>query len=145
MPATGGMFRSLRARNYRLFAAGQVVSLTGTWMQRVAQDWLVLELSGNSGTAVGVALALQFGPTLLFSLWGGVLADRYDKRRLLLATQSTMIALAAVLGLLDVSGAVQLWRSTSSPGCSGWPARWTCRSGSRSWWRWWEPRTCRTP
>ena len=110
MPATGGMFRSLRARNYRLFAAGQVVSLTGTWMQRVAQDWLVLELSGNSGTAVGIALALQFGPTLLFSLWAGVLADRYDKRRLLLATQGTMIGLAAVLGLLDVSGAVQLWQ-----------------------------------
>jgi MFS family permease len=108
--ASGGMFRSLRARNYRLYAAGQVVSLTGTWMQRVAQDWLVLELSDNSGTALGVVLALQFGPSLLFSLWGGVLADRYDKRRLLLVTQSTMIGLAAVLGLLDVAGAVQLWQ-----------------------------------
>ena len=103
------MFRSLRVRNYRLYASGQVVSLTGTWMQRVAQDWLVLELSDNSGTALGVVLALQFGPTLLFSLWGGVLADRYDKRTILLCTQSSMIALAAVLGLLDVTGAVQLW------------------------------------
>jgi MFS family permease len=103
------MFRSLRVRNYRLYASGMVVSLTGTWMQRVAQDWLVLELSNNSGTALGIVLALQFGPTLLFSLWGGVLADRYDKRRILLVTQASMIVLAAVLGLLDVSGAVRLW------------------------------------
>ena len=103
------MFRSLRIRNYRLYASGQAVSLTGTWMQRVAQDWLVLELSNNSGTALGVVLALQFGPTLLFSLWGGVLADRYDKRTIMLCTQSSMIGLAAALGLLDVTGAVQLW------------------------------------
>ena len=109
MAASNGMFRSLRVRNYRLYVSGQVVSLTGTWMQRVAQDWLVLELSDNSGTALGIVLALQFGPTLLFSLWGGVLADRYDKRTLLLATQSAMIGLAAALGLLDVTGAVQLW------------------------------------
>ncbi len=108
MAASGGMFRSLRVRNYRLFASGQVVSLTGTWMQRVAQDWLVLELSG-SGTALGIVTALQFGPSLLFSLWGGVLADRYDKRRLLMLTQGTMAALAAVLGGLDVTGAVALW------------------------------------
>ena len=109
MAASKGMFRSLRVRNYRLYASGQVVSLTGTWMQRVAQDWLVLVLSDNSGTALGVVLALQFGPSLLFSLWGGVLADRYDKRTILLCTQSTMIVLAVVLGLLDVTGAVQLW------------------------------------
>jgi MFS family permease len=86
-----------------------VISLTGTWMQRVAQDWLILELSGNSGAAIGLVLALQFGPTLLFSMFGGLLADRYDKRRILFATQSIMIAQAAVLGLLDVTGAVQLW------------------------------------
>src|SRR5918997_1620255 len=102
------MFRSLRVRNYRLYASGQVVSLTGTWMQRVAQDWLILELTG-SGTVLGIVLALQFGPTLVFSLYGGVLADRYDKRRILFATQSVMIVLALALGLLDVSGAVQLW------------------------------------
>jgi MFS family permease len=102
------MFRSLRVHNYRLYAAGQVVSLTGTWMQRVAQDWLVLELS-NSGTALGVVTALQFGPTLLFSLWGGILADRYDKRLVLMVTQAAMAVLALVLGVLDVSGAVQLW------------------------------------
>ncbi len=109
MAASNRMFRSLRVRNYRLYASGMVVSLTGTWMQRVAQDWLVLELSNNSGTALGIVLALQFGPTLLFSLWGGVLADRYDKRRILLVTQASMIVLAAALGLLDVSGAVRLW------------------------------------
>ena len=107
--AAAGMFRSLRVRNYRFYAGGQVISLTGTWMQRVAQDWLILELSGNSGTAIGFVLALQFGPTLLFSLFGGVLADRYDKRRILFVTQSIMIVQAAVLGVLDVSGAVQLW------------------------------------
>lgn len=109
MAATGGMFRSLRIRNYRLYATGQIVSLTGTWMQRVAQDWLVLELSHNSGTALGIVMALQFGPTLLFSLYGGMLADRYDKRRTLMATQATMLAFAAGLGLLDLSGAAQLW------------------------------------
>jgi MFS family permease len=103
------MFRSLRVRNYRFYAGGQVISLTGTWMQRVAQDWLILELSGNSGVAIGLVLALQFGPTLLFSMLGGLLADRYDKRRILFATQSVLIAQAAVLGMLDVTGAVQLW------------------------------------
>lgn len=103
------MFRSLRVRNYRLFASGQIVSLTGTWMQRVAQDWLVLNLSHNSGTALGVVTALQFTPTLLFGLWGGVLADRYDKRTLLVFTQSTMGLLALVLGLLDATGVVALW------------------------------------
>jgi MFS family permease len=103
------MFRSLRVRNYRLYASGQAVSLTGTWMQRVAQDWLVLVLSDGSGTALGVVTALQFGPTLLFSLYGGVLADRYDKRRVLMFTQSAMVVLAAALGLLDISGSVALW------------------------------------
>ncbi len=73
-------FRSLCTRNYRLFATGQVVSNTGTWMQRVAQDWLVLELTHGSGTALGIASGLQFLPQLLFSLWGGVIADRYRKR-----------------------------------------------------------------
>jgi MFS family permease len=107
--AAAEMFRSLRVRNYRFYAGGQVISLTGTWMQRVAQDWLILELSGNSGKAIGFVLALQFGPTLLFSMLGGLLADRYDKRRILFVTQAIMIVQAAALGLLDVTGAVQLW------------------------------------
>jgi MFS family permease len=80
------VFQSLKVRNYRLFASGQVVSLTGTWMQRVAQDWLVLNLSHNSGTAVGITTGLQFAPVLLFGMYGGVIADRYNKRRVLVMT-----------------------------------------------------------
>ncbi len=102
------MFRSLRVRNYRLYASGQLVSLTGSWMQRVAQDWLVLTLT-NSGTALGVVTALQFGPSLVLGLWGGVLADRGDKRKLLLATQTSLAVVALVLGLLDIGGVVQYW------------------------------------
>src|SRR6478672_13606384 len=102
-------FRSLRVRNYRLFASGQIVSLSGTWAQRVAQDWLVLELSGSSGVALGITTGLQFLPMLLFGLYGGVLADRYDKRRLLVGTQVSMGLLALVLGVLTLSGHVQLW------------------------------------
>ena len=103
------MFGSLRVRNYRLFASGQVISNVGTWMQRIAQDWLVLELSGYNPVALGIAAALQFLPTLLFTLWAGVLADRHDKRRMLIVVQSGMAACALVLGLLDVSGLAALW------------------------------------
>jgi MFS family permease len=102
------MFRSLRVRNYRLYASGQLVSLTGTWMQRVAQDWLVLELT-NSGTALGIVTALQFGPSLVLGLWGGVIADRGDKRKILLGTQTALAVLALALGLLDLAGIVQFW------------------------------------
>jgi MFS family permease len=108
-PALATTFRSLRVRNYRLFASGQVVSLSGTWAQRVAQDWLVLELSGSSGIALGITTGLQFLPMLLFGLYGGVLADRYDKRTLLIGAQVAMGLLALALGLLDVAGVVQLW------------------------------------
>src|SRR5258708_3085746 len=103
-PSTsGGLFRSLRNnRNYRLFAAGQVVSNTGTWMQRIAQDWLVLTIT-HSGTALGIVTALQFLPILLFSVWGGVLADRFPKRTMLMLTQSAMGVLAAILGVLTVT------------------------------------------
>src|SRR5690625_2116469 len=104
-----GMFRSLAVRNYRLFAGGQLVSNTGTWMQRIAQDWLVLQLSGGSGVALGLTTALQFLPMLLFGLWGGTLVDRLAKRRLLLATQSTMGLLAVGLGVLATSGAAEVW------------------------------------
>lgn len=101
-------FRSLRVRNYRLYFSGQLISLTGTWAQRVAQDWLVLQLT-NSGTALGIVTALQFAPALVLSLYGGALADRGNKRKLLLATQAGMGVAALVLGLLDVAGIVQLW------------------------------------
>jgi MFS family permease len=104
------MFASLGVRNYRLFASGQLVSLTGTWMQRVAQDWLVLVLSGNSGTALGIATGLQFLPILLFSLVGGVLADRYSKRRLLIISQAASGLTALTLALLDLGGVVTLWQ-----------------------------------
>jgi MFS family permease len=103
------MFRALRVRNYRLYASGQLVSLTGTWMQRVAQDWLVLELT-NSGTALGIITALQFGPALLLGPLGGLLADRADKRRTLIITQSSLAVLALVLGILDLSGVVAYWQ-----------------------------------
>ena len=103
------IWSSLRVRNYRLFAGGQAVSLIGTWMQRIAQDWLVLELSNSSPVALGVATALQFTPTILLSLWGGVLADRYDKRRTLIMVLSGMALCAVVLGALDLTRVVQLW------------------------------------
>lgn len=87
-----------------------MVSLIGTWMQRVAQDWLVLELSGGNPVALGIAAALQFGPVLVISLWAGVLADRMDKRRLLIAAQIALAVFALVLGVLDVTGLVSLWQ-----------------------------------
>ncbi|MGY1639710.1 MFS transporter [Geodermatophilus sp. SYSU D00703] len=105
----GGAFRSLRVRNYRIYASANLVSLTGTWMQRIGQDWLVLQLSGDSGVALGLITALQFGPTLLLSMYGGVLADRYAKRRMLVATQSLMGLLALVLGVLVAADGIALW------------------------------------
>ncbi|KPC67882.1 MFS transporter [Streptomyces sp. NRRL F-6602] len=101
------MFASLRIRNYRLFAIGQAVSNTGTWMQRIAQDWLVHSLTGSS-TAVGITTALQFLPMLLFGLYGGVIADRCSKRKLLFATQSAMGVTGLVLAALTLSGHVQV-------------------------------------
>ena len=94
--------------NYRLFLSSQVVATTGLWMQRIAQDWLVLELTGSI-TAVGIAVALQFLPVLLFGLLGGVIADRYPKRRILMITQSVAAALALTLGSLALTGTVQVW------------------------------------
>jgi MFS family permease len=107
---TGGTFRSLRGSNYRTWAAGAIVSNIGTWMQRTAQDWLVLtELTHQNARAVGVVMALQFGPQVLFLPLTGFAADRFDRRKLLLATQALMGLLAAGLGLLTVTGAVRLW------------------------------------
>lgn len=103
-----GMFASLRVRNYRYFFAGQVVSNTGTWMQRIAQDWLVLSLTGSS-FAVGITTAMQFLPMLLFGLYGGVIADRFRKRQLLILTQAVMGLLAAILAVLTLTGTVHVW------------------------------------
>src|SRR4051794_41922255 len=98
------IFSSLAVRNYRLFASGQVVSLTGTWMQRVAQDWLVLNLSHNSGTAIGVTTGLQFAPVLFFGLYGGVIAHPVAKRRIFFSTPILMGVLALTLGGVDLTG-----------------------------------------
>ena len=103
-------FASLKVFNYRLWAAGAIVSNTGTWMQRVAQDWLVLtELTDHSAVAVGITTGLQFGPMLLLGPFAGVLADRLPKRYVLMATQGLMGLWSLILGLLVVTGAAQLW------------------------------------
>ena len=106
--ATRRTFRSLAVRNYRLFFAGQLISVSGTWMQQVAQSWLVLTLTG-SGLDLGITVALQFLPMLLFGMWGGVIADRFDKRRTLLAAQAAAGVLALSLWALVATGTVQLW------------------------------------
>jgi MFS family permease len=109
-PALTGAFRSLRNRNYRIWAAGAFVSNVGTWMQRTAQDWLVLaELTPHNATSVGIVMALQFGPSLALLPLTGLAADHFDRRKLLFVTQGAMGALALALGLLTVLGAVQLW------------------------------------
>ncbi|MGW1256208.1 MFS transporter [Streptomyces sp. NPDC002513] len=99
---------TLAVRNFRRYLLGQLTSTIGTWMQRAAQDLLVLHLTGNSGSAVGVLTALQFLPQTLFGLTGGILADRYPKRRILFLTQTAMGVQSLLLGLLTVTGAVNL-------------------------------------
>jgi MFS family permease len=103
--------RALKTRNYRLWVSGTVVSNTGTWVQRTAQDWLVLtELTHHSGLATGVTTGLQFAPLMLFSAHAGVLADRLPKRKVLICTQSVMGLSALILGVLVVTGTVRLWQ-----------------------------------
>jgi len=105
-----GTFRSLQGFNYRVWAGGAIVSNVGTWMQRTAQDWLVLtQLTHNNARAVGVVMALQFGPQILLLPLTGFAADHLDRRKLLFATQAAMGALALGLGILTVTGVVQLW------------------------------------
>ena len=103
-------FRSLRNYNYRLWAIGAIVSNIGTWMQRTAQDWIVLvELTHHNATAVGIVMSLQFGPQLLLLPLTGMAADRLDRRKLLLVTQGVMGLLALGLAILTITGLVQLW------------------------------------
>jgi MFS family permease len=105
-----GVFRSLKSYNYRVWAAGGLVSNTGTGMQRMAQDWLVLtQLTHHSASSVGVVMALQYGPLLLLLPWTGSAADHFNQRRLLMMTQSAMGVFGLILGVLTVSGVVQLW------------------------------------
>ena len=101
-------FGSLRTRNYRLFFFGQLISFVGEWMQIMAEAWLLLTLTDN-GAAVGGAFAFRFAPVLLFGLWGGVIADRFDRRTILLITQSLAGILAIALWLLVLTGAAQVW------------------------------------
>jgi MFS family permease len=101
-------FASLRQRNFRLFWFGQMISLIGTWMQTIGQAWLVLELT-HSAWQLGLVGALQFLPVLLFSLFGGVFADRWPKRRVLLVTQAAAMIQALLLWALIATGTVQLW------------------------------------
>jgi MFS family permease len=102
-------FNALTVRNFRLYFTGQVISTSGTWMQGVAQAILVLDRLHGSGVAVGLVWAFQFLPLLFFASWGGLMADRFDKRRLLFVTQSTAGCLAVVLGILTITNSIQLW------------------------------------
>jgi MFS family permease len=102
-------FQSLKIRNYRLFSTGQLVKLVGVWMMFTAQDWLVLDLSNNSPGALGSVAALQFVPVLALTLWSGKLADRYDKRTLLIAANAAFALTAIVFAILVASGVVVLW------------------------------------
>ena len=107
-PKKGRVFTSLRQRNYRLYWFGQMISLIGTWMQTIGQAWLVLEMT-HSSWLLGLVGALQFLPVLLFSLFGGVFADRWPKRRVLLITQSAAMIQAFLLWVLIATGTIQLW------------------------------------
>ncbi|HEX4775802.1 MAG TPA: MFS transporter, partial [Acidimicrobiia bacterium] len=100
--------RSLAVRNYRLYALGNLVSVTGTWMQLVAQNWLVLRMT-DSASSLGVTVALQSAPALLLGMHGGALADRLPKRALHAATQVVLTVLAALLALLAALHALQFW------------------------------------
>ena len=101
-------FRSLKTRNYRLYFSGMIVSNVGTWMQIIANGWLVLQLS-HSGFAVGIATAMQFGPMLVAGAWGGLIVDRLPKRRIILATQALFLVQATALGVLTATGTAKLW------------------------------------
>lgn len=101
-------FVSLTVRNYRIFAAGHFIAVIALWMQRIAQDWLVLQLSG-SVTAVGVTVALQFLPSLFLGPWAGMMADRFAKRRILMLCQSVAAVLAAALAVLALTGRIEVW------------------------------------
>ena len=103
-------FRALENFNFRLWTAGGLVSNIGTWMQRVAQDWIVLtQLTHHDATAVGIVTGLQFAPQLLLLPWSGLAADRFNQRKLLMLTQASMGMLATALGILTISGHVRLW------------------------------------
>ena len=138
-------FSSLRRHhNYRLFFAGQVFSLAGSWMQNVALAWLVISLS-RSPLAVGLLLFCRFVPYTLFGLFAGSVVDRFETRVLVIWTQAAAMLVSAALAFVSLTGTATLpvvyilQRSAASPSCS------TLRGGSRSRSRWSGPRSCRTP
>lgn len=105
-----GAFRALSSFNYRIWISGTFISNIGTWMQRVAQDWLVLtQLTHHDASALGLVMALQFLPQFLFLPWIGPAADRFDPRKMLMATQAVLGSLALLLGVLTITGHIQLW------------------------------------
>ncbi len=109
--SAAGDFRALKVYNYRVWTAGAFVSNIGTWMQRVAQDWLVLtQLTHHDASALGVVMGLQFAPQLLLLPWSGLAADSFDQRKLLMLTQALMGFLALALGVLTVAGTIRLWQ-----------------------------------
>jgi MFS family permease len=112
------VFSALRHRNFRLFWFGQIISVTGTWMQSVGQAWLVLQLSHNA-FLLGLVSALQFLPVLAFSLFGGVMADKLPKRLVLIGTQSSAAVLAFILFVLSATGVVQVWHIMVLASCLG--------------------------
>lgn len=113
-----GTLSAMRHRNFRLYFAAQVISSVGTWVQITVENWLVLELS-HSGIALGVTNALQFGPSVLLGLYGGVVADRHDRRRLLMITQACLGCLAFAIGLVAVIGVVRVWMIWLAAGALG--------------------------
>ena len=145
-PATG-VFRSLRKFNYRVWIAGAFVSNIGTWVQRTAQDWLVFtQLTDHDASAVGLVMALQFGPQILLLPWTGFAADHFNQRRLLMVTQAAMGVLALALGILTVTGprpAPSARLAMSSPSSvRQQPPPSTRRRGRLSSPIWWAMRIC---
>src|SRR3954452_21200757 len=102
-------FVSLKVRNYRLYFVGQFVSMTGTWMQSIAMGWLVITGLHRRGGALGFVVALQLLPVLLAGAWGGVIADRFDKRRTLMITQTAMAIFSGGLAVVTIAGIVTYW------------------------------------
>lgn len=107
-PRWRDMINALRVRNYRFYSVGQLFSLTAIWMQRITQDWLLFELTGNV-TAVGLLVMMQFGPILLFGLHGGLIVDRYQKRLLIIWAQIIVVVVGTALAILSFTGAMEAW------------------------------------
>jgi MFS family permease len=141
-----GTFRSLANYNYRLWAGGALVSNVGTWMQRVAQDWLVLtQLTDNSASTVGAVMALQFGPQMLMLPWSGFAADFFDRRKLLMVTQARWASAPWGSACSPSPAWSSSGMSTCLPSCMAVPRRSTRRHGRLSFRIWWARPTCRMP